>query len=84
MVRMGGISYGVGTEGPGTPGNRPGGRTTRPPGRVVLGGRAVHLLVGTDGVHGTRLGNNLVEKVLGTVATTRNPTVLRTLVERWC
>jgi uncharacterized protein (DUF1697 family) len=52
--------------------------------RVVLGGRAVHLLVGADGVHGTRLGNNLVEKVLGTVATTRNPTVLRTLVERWC
>ena len=39
---------------------------------------------GADGVHGTRLGNNLVEKVLGTVATTRNPTVLRTLVERWC
>ena len=52
--------------------------------RVVLGGRAVHLLVGADGVHGTRLGNALVEKVLGTVATTRNPTVVRTMVERWC
>lgn len=52
--------------------------------RVVLGGRAVHLLVGPDGVHGTRLSNALVEKTLGTVATTRNPTVLRTIVERWC
>ncbi len=52
--------------------------------RVVLGGRAVHLLVGPDGVSGTRLSNALVEKVLGTVATTRNPTVLRTLVDRWC
>lgn len=52
--------------------------------RVVVGGRAVHLLVGADGVHGTRLSNALVEQVLGTVATTRNPTVVRTLVERWC
>lgn len=52
--------------------------------RVVVGGRAVHLLVGADGVHGTRLGNNLVEKVLGTVATTRNPSVVRSMVERWC
>ena len=52
--------------------------------RVVLGGRAVHLLVGADGVHGTRLSNALVEKVLGVDATTRNPSVVRAVVDRWC
>ena len=52
--------------------------------RLVVRGRAVHLLLtGPDGYHLARLGNDFVEKRLG-VATNRNLTVIRALAERWC
>jgi uncharacterized protein (DUF1697 family) len=57
---------------------------TGPGERVEVGGRAVHVYVGADGVHGTRLTNPLVEKCLGTTSTWRSPSVVATLVERWC
>jgi uncharacterized protein (DUF1697 family) len=47
-----------------------------------VGGRAVHLLLGAN-YHEARLTNAAVEKHLG-VATNRNVTVIRALVERWC
>ena len=46
-----------------------------------VGGRAVHLLL--HEYHGATLTNAVVEKHLG-VATNRNLTVVRTLVEKWC
>lgn len=49
---------------------------------VRVGGRAAHLLLGED-YHQARLTNATVEKHLG-VATNRNLTVVRTLVEKWC
>ncbi len=52
--------------------------------RVEVGGRALHLFVGDDGVHGTKLTNPLVEKCLGTTSTWRAPTVVAALVEKWC
>jgi len=52
--------------------------------RIEVGGRALHLLVSADGVHGTKLTNPLVEKCLGTTSTWRNPTVVAALVEKWC
>jgi uncharacterized protein (DUF1697 family) len=52
--------------------------------RVEVGGRALHLYVGEDGVHGTKLTNPLVEKCLGTTSTWRAPTVVAALVEKWC
>lgn len=45
-------------------------------------GRAVHLLV-ADPYHQSRLTNATVEKRLG-VATNRNLTVLRAVVDKWC
>lgn len=51
--------------------------------RVELGGRALHWMVSADGVHGTKLSNTVIEKQLGTVSTTRNPTVIRAVLERW-
>ena len=50
--------------------------------RVEIGGRAVHLLVGPDGVHGTKVSIDVVERHLG-AATARNRTVIATLAERW-
>jgi uncharacterized protein (DUF1697 family) len=47
-----------------------------------VGGRAVHLLLG-ENYHEARLTNATVEKLVG-VATNRNVTVVRTLVEKWC
>jgi uncharacterized protein (DUF1697 family) len=47
-----------------------------------VGGRAVHLLLG-ESYHQARLTNAAVEKALG-VATNRNLTVVRALVEKWC
>jgi len=47
-----------------------------------VGGRAVHLLLGGN-YHEAKLTNAAVEKHLG-VATNRNLTVIRALVERWC
>lgn len=47
-----------------------------------VGGRAVHLLLGGS-YHEAKLTNAAVEKHLG-VATNRNVTVIRALVERWC
>ena len=52
--------------------------------RIEIGGRALHLFVGADGVSGTTLTNPLVEKALGTTSTWRNPTVVAALVEKWC
>lgn len=52
--------------------------------RVEVGGRSLHLYVGDDGVHGTRLTNPLVERCLGTTSTWRAPTVVAALVEKWC
>ena len=52
--------------------------------RIEIGGRALHLFVGADGVSGTKLTNPLVEKALGTTSTWRNPTVVAALVEKWC
>ena len=52
--------------------------------RLVLRGRAAHLLIG-DSFHASTLSNVQVDKVLGgTVGTTRTATVLRTFSERWC
>jgi len=50
--------------------------------RVVVRGRAAHLLVGEQ-AHTARLSNAVVERHLG-VATNRNVRVVATLVERWC
>ncbi len=50
--------------------------------RVVVSGRAVHLLLG-ESYHEAVITNPLVEKHLG-VATNRNLTVIRALVEKWC
>lgn len=47
-----------------------------------VGGRAVHLLLG-ENYHEAKLTNAAVEKHLG-VATNRNVTVIRSLVEKWC
>jgi uncharacterized protein (DUF1697 family) len=47
-----------------------------------VGGRAVHLLLGGN-YHEAKLTNAAVEKHLG-VATNRNLTVIRALVEKWC
>ena len=52
--------------------------------RIEIGGRALHLFVGADGVSGTRLTNPLVERCLGTTSTWRAPTVLAALVTKWC
>ncbi len=49
--------------------------------RAVVRGRTVHLLLGED-YHTATLTNAEVEKALG-VATNRNATVIRTLVEKW-
>jgi uncharacterized protein (DUF1697 family) len=49
---------------------------------VRVGGRAVHLLLG-ENYHEARLTNAVVERHLG-VATNRNLTVIRTLVDKWC
>ena len=45
-------------------------------------GRAVHLLLG-ENYHEATLSNAAVEKALG-VATNRNLTVVRALVQKWC
>ena len=50
--------------------------------RAVVRGRAVHLLIDGD-YHSAPLTNAEVEKALG-VATNRNLTVIRALVEKWC
>ncbi|MGZ4465116.1 MAG: DUF1697 domain-containing protein [Nocardioides sp.] len=47
-----------------------------------VGGRAVHLLLG-ENYHEASLTNAVVEKHLG-VATNRNLTVIRALVDKWC
>nr|WP_207619731.1 DUF1697 domain-containing protein [Nocardioides sp. IC4_145] len=47
-----------------------------------VGGRAVHLMLG-ESYRGASLTNATVEKRLG-VATNRNLTVVRALVEKWC
>ena len=56
----------------------------RPGERFEVGGRAVHLLVSADGIHGTKITNPLLEKCLGTTSTWRAPTVVAALVEKWC
>lgn len=50
--------------------------------RVVVTGRAVHLLLG-ESYHEAKVTNAVVERHLG-VATNRNVSVIRTLVEKWC
>ncbi len=50
--------------------------------RVHVNGRAVHLLL-TDQYHEAAIGNADVEKLFG-VATNRNLTVIRALVQKWC
>lgn len=50
--------------------------------RAVVRDRAVHLLLAGD-YHAAPLTNAEVEKALG-VATNRNLTVIRALVEKWC
>ncbi|MDP2774025.1 MAG: DUF1697 domain-containing protein [Nocardioides sp.] len=50
--------------------------------RVHVVGRAVHLLLAGD-YHQASMSNTAVEKVLG-VATNRNLTVIRALVQKWC
>ena len=52
--------------------------------RFEVGGRAVHLLVSADGIHGTKITNPLLERCLGTTSTWRAPTVVAALVEKWC
>ena len=47
-----------------------------------VGGRAVHLLL-AENYHEAKLTNAAVEKHLG-VATNRNLTVIRALVDKWC
>ncbi|WP_151524471.1 DUF1697 domain-containing protein [Serinicoccus kebangsaanensis] len=52
--------------------------------RLVLRGRAAHLLIG-DSFHTSTLSNAAIEKVLGDgVGTTRSAKVVRTVTERWC
>jgi hypothetical protein len=51
-------------------------------GRALVRDRAVHLLLG-ENYHQARLTNAAVKKALG-VATDRNLTVIRAVVERWC
>lgn len=46
-----------------------------------VGGRAIHLMLGVE-YHTAKLTNTLVERHLG-VATNRNLTVIRAVVERW-
>jgi uncharacterized protein (DUF1697 family) len=48
----------------------------------VLGNDVVLFLV--SGVQGAKLTNARIEKLTGAVGTTRNLTVVRSLVERWC
>ncbi|GEP38963.1 hypothetical protein NPS01_26260 [Nocardioides psychrotolerans] len=50
--------------------------------RVHVAGRGVHLVLG-ESYHLAALSNAVVEKHLG-VATNRNLTVLRALVQKWC
>lgn len=50
--------------------------------RVHVAGRGVHLVLG-ESYHEATLSNAVVEKQLG-VATNRNLTVLRALVQKWC
>lgn len=50
--------------------------------RVVVDGRAVHLLLG-ESYHQARIANPVVEKHLGS-ATNRNVTVIRALAQKWC
>lgn len=50
--------------------------------RVHVNGRAVHLLL-NDQYHEAALSNADVERLLG-VATNRNLTVVRALVQKWC
>jgi uncharacterized protein (DUF1697 family) len=50
--------------------------------RALVRDRAVHLLLG-ENYHQARLTNAAVKKALG-VATDRNLTVIRAVVERWC
>ena len=50
--------------------------------RVHVAGRGVHLVLG-ESYHEATLTNATVEKQLG-VATNRNLTVLRALVQKWC
>ena len=50
--------------------------------RVVVDGRAVHLLLG-ENYHEAKISNAAVEKHLGP-ATNRNVTVIRALVQKWC
>lgn len=49
--------------------------------RVVVSGRAVHLLLG-ESYHEAKVTNAVVERHLG-VATNRNVSVIRALVEKW-
>lgn len=52
--------------------------------RMVLRGRAAHLLIG-DSFQGASLSNAAIERVLGdTVATTRRATVLSAVAQKWC
>ena len=50
--------------------------------RVVVSGRAVHLLVG-ESYLGATTSNAAVERLLG-VATNRNATVIRAVRQKWC
>lgn len=50
--------------------------------RMVVRGRAVHLLLGPD-YHRSKLSNAAVEKIAGP-ATSRNRTVIRALADKWC
>lgn len=50
--------------------------------KVHVDGRGVHLLLG-ENYHTASLTNTAVEKALG-VATNRNVTVIRAIVEKWC
>ena len=52
--------------------------------RLVVRGRAAHLLMtAQDGYRTSRLSNAFIEKRLG-VATNRNLRVLRAITEKWC
>ncbi len=50
--------------------------------RAVVSGRAVHLLLG-ENYHQAKVSNAVVERHVG-VATNRNLSVIRALVEKWC
>ncbi|AKT51005.1 DUF1697 domain-containing protein [Arsenicicoccus sp. oral taxon 190] len=50
--------------------------------RVVVRGRAAHLLLGPD-FHRSRLTNAAIEKVAG-VGTSRNRTVVAAIADKWC